>query len=217
MEQGYLAQVQALIDQKWKENPEEMKRVMEEIEEKEKAKKEKPKVETPKRVSFDPQLTQELIKELYKPFDRVDISKIQDLIERGADVNAKKNDEWTPLLLASSWSCIELAKFVLDAGADMEAKNKYGVTPLHMASGGNCIELVKLLIERGADVRAKDRDGQTPLHSTSHWDNHIEIAEILIKAGADVEAKNKWGETPLYVASRFDRKETVEFLQKYMK
>jgi ankyrin repeat protein len=220
-QRNYMAEVQALIDQKWKENPEEMKRVMEEIKAKEKkeknAKVETPKVKPSKQVSFDPQLTQELIKELYKPFDRVDISKIQDLIERGADVNAKKNDEWTPLLLASSWSCIELAKFVLDAGADMEAKNKYGVTPLHMASGGNCIELVKLLLDRGADVRAKDRDGQTPLHSTSHWDNHIEIAEILIKAGADVEAKNKWGETPLYVASRFDRKETVKFLQKYMK
>ncbi len=83
MEQGYLAQVQALIDQKWKENPEEMKRVMAEIEAKEKAKKEKPKVETPKRVSFDPQLTQELIEELNKNWREVDISKLQDLIERG--------------------------------------------------------------------------------------------------------------------------------------
>ena len=119
MEQGYLAQVQALIDQKWKENPEEMKRVMAEIEAKEKAKKEKPKVETPKRVSFDPQLTQELIDELNKGFYDMDASKVQDLIERGADVNAKNKWRETPLHLACIRNVPELSKLLLDKGADV--------------------------------------------------------------------------------------------------
>ena len=95
MEQGYLAQVQALIDLKWKENPEEMKRVMAEIKAKEK--KEKPKSKPQKRVSFDPQLTQELIEEMNKHHLSMDMSKIQDLIERGADVEAKTDRGLTPL------------------------------------------------------------------------------------------------------------------------
>ena len=40
--QNYLSQVQALIDQKWKENPEEMKRVLAEIEASKQMKKEEP-------------------------------------------------------------------------------------------------------------------------------------------------------------------------------
>ncbi len=165
MEQGYLAQVQALIDQKWKENPEEMKRVMAEIEAKEKAKKKKPKVETPKRVSFDPQLTQELIEELNKSWDDVDVSKIKDLIEKGADVDAKANDGMTPLNLACRNKSLELAKLLLDKGADVMAKVGFGDrwTPLHRASGGNAIKIVKLLIERGADPMAKCDRGNTPL------------------------------------------------------
>ena len=166
-QRNYMAEVQALIDQKWKENPEEMKRVMEEIKAKEKkeknAKVETPKVKPSKQVSFDPQLTQELIKELYKPFDRVDISKVQDLIERGADVEAKTND---------------------------------GHTPLHWASRNNRIEIAKLLLDRGADLEAKDVDGRTPLNYASEFDK-IEIAKLLLDRGADLEAKDKWGRTPL--------------------
>ena len=54
MTQGYLAQVQALIAERMKENPEEMKRKLKEIERAKKA---------PKN---DPQLTQELIEEMSK-------------------------------------------------------------------------------------------------------------------------------------------------------
>ena len=164
MEQGYLAQIQALIDQKWKENPEEMKRVMAEIEAKEKAKKEKPKVETPKGVSFDPQLlTQELIKELDKEdWDDVDMSKVQDLIERGADVGAKSDEGHTPLHLAAARNDLELAKLLIDRGADVNVEDEDGWTPLHLASYKDNIEIVKLLLDAGADVEAKDNHGMTP-------------------------------------------------------
>ncbi len=164
MEQGYLAQVQALIDQKWKENPEEMKRVMGEIEAKEKAKKEKAKVETPKRVSFDPELTQELIKELNKEkWNDIDAFKIQDLLERGADVNAKDNIGSSTLHWASSMNELEIAKLLIDRGADVKAKDDWGKTPLHRASWNNHIEIAELLLNRGANLEAKDVYEQTPL------------------------------------------------------
>jgi ankyrin repeat protein len=163
MEQGYLAQVQALIDQKWKENPEEMKRVMAEIEAKEKAEKKKPKAKTQKWRYVDPQLTQELIKEMNQSVDDIDMPRIQILIERGADVNAKDSDGRTPLHWASYFNAIETAKLLIENGADVKAKDNWGQTPLHLASYSNYIELAKLLIERGADVNAKDKYGRTPL------------------------------------------------------
>jgi ankyrin repeat protein len=169
-----MAEVQALIDLKWKENPEEMKRVMAEIKAKEK--KEKPKSKHQKRVSFDPQLTQELIEELNKNMD-MDILKIKDLIKRGADVNAKDNDGRTPLHWASYWNCIEIAKLLLERGADVNAKDNVGWTPLHWASRYNRIETAKLLIERGADLEAKTNGGMTPLYVAQSY----EMRDLLKK------------------------------------
>jgi len=159
MEQGYLAQVQALIDLKWKENPEEMKRVMEEIKAKEK---QKAKAKTSKAVSFDPQLTQELIEELNKR-GKLDISKVKDLVMRGADIMAKNIHDDTVLHQASWFNDIEIVKLLLDRGADLEAKDKWGRTPLHWASSRNRIETAKLLLDAGADLEAKDKWGRTPL------------------------------------------------------
>jgi ankyrin repeat protein len=213
MEQGYLAQVQALIDLKWKENPEEMKRVMAEIEAKEKAEKKKAKVKPPKRVSFDPQLTQELIEELNKDWDVVDMSKVQDLIDRGADVEAEDEYGRTPLHWASLNNYVAIAKLLIEAGADVKAKNVYGHTSLHYASANNHIETAKLLIERGADLEAKTNDGWTPLYWASAR-NFIEIVELLIERGADVNAKEEYGNTPLHLAHS-DGMKTL--LKKYMK
>jgi hypothetical protein len=121
---------------------------MGEIEAKEKAKKEKPKVKTPKRVSFDPQLSQELIEELNKEdWADVDITKVQDLIERGADVNAKDNGGYTPLHWASYNDSIAIAKLLLDAGADLEAKDKWGRTPLDFTDDDEMEALLKKYIK----------------------------------------------------------------------
>jgi ankyrin repeat protein len=180
MEQrNYMAEVQALIDLKWKENPEEMKRVMAEIEAKEKAKKEKPKVETHKRVSFDPKLSQELIKEMNQSANDIDMSRIQILIEMGADVNAKDKNKWghTPLHIASRDNHIEIAKLLIERGADVKAKDNDGWTPLHWASLHNRIETAKLLIELGADLDAENNDGETPF-DLAHFD---EIKTLLKK------------------------------------
>jgi ankyrin repeat protein len=212
MEQGYLAQVQALIDQKWKENPEEMKRVMAEIEAKEK---QKAKTKTPKQVSFDPQLTQELIEEMNKNWREVDMSKLQDLIERGADMNAKNNGGETPLYLACARNAFELAKLFIDRGADVRAKIQNGDIPLHVACEMKAYECAKLLIDAGADVMAKAGFGDrwTPLHRASS--NHaFEIVKLLIEKGADVEAKDDRGKTPLHVAHNNKMK---TLLRKYMK
>jgi ankyrin repeat protein len=176
-QRNYMAEVQALIDQKWKENPEEMKRVMAEIKAKEKKEKKKPKVETPKRVSFDHQLTQELIKEMSQSIDYIDMSKIQALLEKGADVNAKRNDGWTPLHWASCENHIEIAELLIEKGADVDAKDNENWTPLHWASCENHIEIAELLLKAGAYLNAETNDGETPF-DLAEWD---EMEELLQK------------------------------------
>jgi ankyrin repeat protein len=133
--------------------------------------------------------------------DKPHLEKIKIIIDSGlVDVKAKDDMGWTPLLLASRWNHIEIAKLLLDRGADVKAKDNWGDTPLHRASRYNRIEIVGLLLEKGADMGAKNRWGQTPLHLASE-NNNIEIAKLLLDAGADVEAKDNDGWTPLHWAS----------------
>ena len=158
MEQNYLAQVQALIDQKWKENPEEMKRVMAEIEAKEKAEI-KSEIESPKRVSFDPQLTQELIEELNKPLGEFSIRKIHDLVQRGADVNVKNKNGETPFHLAMLQYDESITNHLFKAGANLEERTNRGWTPLHYASHWENEIMIDFLMSKGANLEAITDEG----------------------------------------------------------
>ena len=146
MAQGYLAQVQALIDQRMKENPEEMKRKLKEIERAKKAPKTLKEPTAPPKPLFDPQLTQELIEELNK-WAGLNIQVVKDLIKRGADIKAKNKYEDTVLHRASNFGDMELVKECLQAGIDVKVKDKWGRTPLYFA---NSEEMRALLREHGA-------------------------------------------------------------------
>jgi len=175
MAQGYLAQVQALIAQRMKENPEEMKRRLKEIEEAKKAPK------APPKPPIDPQLTQELIEELNKGGE-LDIQVMKDLIKRGADIKAKDEYETTVLHRASYFGDIELSKECLQAGIDVDAKNEYSSTPLHYAVWGDNTELAKFLIDSGADVNAEDNEGDAILHGVQSQKMKV----LLIQHGATI-------------------------------
>ena len=115
MAQGYLAQVQALIAERMKENPEEMKRKLKEIEEAKKKAKEAPK--SPPKPSIDPQLTQELIEELNKDSNDLDFQKVKDLIKRGADI--KVAGKYGTTLHQACWrGDLELIELCFQSGVD---------------------------------------------------------------------------------------------------
>ena len=145
-----LEEIEALIAQKMKENPEEMKRRLKEIEEAKKA----PKI--------DPQLTQELIEELDKG-GGLNIQKVKDLIKRGVDIKTKaKIRNVTVLHFAALFNDVEFAKECIQSGISVDAKDMYGVTPLHVAIiKEDNLEIVKFLIENGADINVR-LCGKTP-------------------------------------------------------
>ena len=79
-----------------------------------------------------------------------DVNKVKELLDSGADKDAKNNYGWTPLIRACAHVHLEVVKLLLEYGADKEAKNNYGSTPLIIASFHGYTEVVKLLLEYGA-------------------------------------------------------------------
>jgi ankyrin repeat protein len=112
------------------------------------------------------------------------IEAVKQHLAAGTDVNAKDDDEWTPLDYAAWKGHKEIAELLIAAGADVNAKNSRGIgrTPLHWAAGGGHKEIAELLITKGADVNAKSVVGRTPLDVAIGL-KQTETADLLRKHG----------------------------------
>jgi len=106
------------------------------------------------------------------------------LVTHGADVNARGQFGYTPLMFGIKND--DIVNILINAGADVNAKSDNKTTPLHCAVSSLNLNSVKLLIEKGADVSAKDDRGATPLKLTTFYHNSTfpEIAILLKHAGA---------------------------------
>ena len=129
------------------------------------------------------------------------------LLERGADVNAQRDDLWTPLHLAANMGDLSVARMLLEHKADANSRNDAGQTPLHVLSTRVISQdeevrsdIAKLLLEHDANVNEKDKDNATPLHVASYH-CRLEIARVLLEHDANVNEKGKDNATPLHVAS----------------
>lgn len=158
-------------------------------------------------------------------FNNLNILKI--LIESGADVNAKIDNELslhkvrdydrikkimkanlddgkTPLHFAVEAENENIVKVLIDAGADVNAMNKDEYTPLRLVpQSDDNVNILKLLIDAGSDVNSNSslwNDG-TLLHEAAE-SGKVNILKVLLESGADVNAKNSFeNNTPLQLAA----------------
>ncbi|UCF80045.1 MAG: ankyrin repeat domain-containing protein [Acidobacteriota bacterium] len=112
-------------------------------------------------------------------------AEVEQLLEQGADVNAKDEYGGTALMWAARKGHTEMVNALIDAGADVNAKMKGGWTALMFAAGEGYTGIVEILIGKGADVNVKGTfTGLTALMIAAKED-HTGIVEILRKAGAE--------------------------------
>jgi ankyrin repeat protein len=134
--------------------------------------------------------------------DRSDISKIKNLIKRGADINVADRGGNTPLHVAADNDKADIIALLLEAeDIDINIKGRWGQTPLHMAARRGNKQVIKLFLDRGFDVNAKGDNGETPLHIFLIINKHglEEIVKLFLTRGADINAQSSFG-TPLYEA-----------------
>ena len=88
----------------------------------------------------------------------------QALIQGGADIRARSNGGFTPLLFATRVGDVESARLLLAAGANVNETAPNGMTPLVLASASGQEDVAVFLLDKGADPNARDNLGATALH-----------------------------------------------------
>ena len=116
--------------------------------------------------------------ELISAVSKVQLSKVKDLINRGADVNTKDKNGKTILHIAIENNYEDIVKFLIQNKADVNIKDNDGNTPLHLAVKNGNDFIVKLLLKAGAKKDIKNNEGKTPLDLAKEI-NNIEILKLL--------------------------------------
>ena len=119
---------------------------------------------------------------------RDDLSKVDQLIRSGANVNAVNDIGVTPLWAASLNGSVPVVKRLLDAGANPNAPLLSGESPLMAASRAGQQAAVDALIAKGANPNGRGPRGQTALM----WavaQKHADVVKLLLAGGADVHAR----------------------------
>ena len=95
------------------------------------------------------------------------------LLDRGAAIDARDIDGWTPLHRASLRGHVQVVRVLLDDGASVVAANIRNADAFYFCMGESfCVEIATILRERGADVGRRlngsaippQREGFTAMH-----------------------------------------------------
>ena len=114
------------------------------------------------------------------------------LLSKGADVNARGNDDVTSLHIATRGGYLKIVKQLLKYGADLHSTSPNVQTPLYFAVENEHEKVVKLLLEHGANIHAEDKNNKTILYSAVEQGSPI-IVERILKHCPDLNNKSNSG------------------------
>ena len=116
-----------------------------------------------------------------------DLAKVENILEDGADVDAKDRGGYTPLYYAIWNEDKDTIKLLVAKGADVSFTPKDDYPPLHYAVWNDDMELAELLVNNGAKFDAKDRYGWTAFRYAASGANR-ELVEFFVSKGADLSS-----------------------------
>lgn len=91
-----------------------------------------------------------------------DSAKAKDMLDSGADINARNRYGDSPLHLAIKNAHTEMAELLVSRGANINAKGALDDTPLHVSVYQGKTNIIRLLRQKGADDDLLNRYGLKP-------------------------------------------------------
>jgi ankyrin repeat protein len=144
------------------------------------------------------------------------------LIENGADVNVKDEDQdgflLTPLMLASNNGHEDICRFLIENGADVNVKDKDGYSAFAYTLAfvpkkhkEKCRNMIELFVNMGADVNTKSHSGYTPLICAAAY-GFKDLCQFLIEKGAEINTVGIEKKTALMWAAKRGHAEVCRLL-----
>ncbi|HEY4111548.1 ankyrin repeat domain-containing protein [Puia sp.] len=122
------------------------------------------------------------------------------LIERGADLKARRWNAETALLRACRFSDTLTINLLLSKGFEIDA-HPWGYTALYMAVRTGNWDVVTCLVNHGADVNIPDEDNNPPVMWAAVAGN-VAVVKLLLLKAKNINSKNvRAGMTPLMWAT----------------
>ena len=112
-----------------------------------------------------------------------DEPRVASLLRCRADVNARDERGWSPLIMAAKEGNASLLQLLLAAGAAPSAPDDVSHTALRGAALGGHAECIRLLVEAGAAVNQSSERGKTPLMGAA-MNGHAEALALLLRHAA---------------------------------
>lgn len=118
-----------------------------------------------------------------------DLKSINDLVEKGLDINITFKRKATLLHFAADYGKYDIVKYLIEKGADLNVQDKDKNTPLVLAIYGKYISVAELLIHHKADLNIVGLHGETPLRRTigiGGYGRQFDLLKLLVENGADI-------------------------------
>jgi ankyrin repeat protein len=142
------------------------------------------------------------------------ITQIKALLARGAQVDVRESDGWTPLMLAAQNGHVEAVRELLDNKADVNARGNDGVTATYQAAVNGKGDVVELLVAYGANATLEPIDRFSPMLAAVYRgvmskltkddkaspESVTHILRVLARAGANVNSVDGDGDTALHLS-----------------
>lgn len=129
-----------------------------------------------------------------------DVRVINFLLDNGANINAKNNNEWSSLMYAARYNPNPaVLEYLILRGADMKA-NSVGLTLTMLASCNVNSEVLRSVIKFVPEVNDITKKGKTALMYACANKQPAAVIKILLEHNADANIKDESGKTALMYA-----------------
>jgi Ankyrin repeats (3 copies) len=132
------------------------------------------------------------VMDLWRLAETNDTGQLEEILARGADIDARNVDGVTALMRAAYNGRIKMVRALIGHGADLNATRVDGFTPLGLAAFFGHTDVVKVLVESGADLSQATRFS-TSAQMWASARSFYEIARYLEQARSSL---TEFGSSP---------------------
>ena len=133
--------------------------------------------------------------------ERGNVTRMRELLDRGANADAAISGDGSPLIAASKAGRLEAMAFLIDSGANVNRGVAGDGNPLLNAAREGHLEAVTLLLDRGADIdRGVPGDGNALIMAAGA--GHLEVVRYLLEQGGEHRGRGAGGREPAHPRQR---------------